>query len=221
MSNLFSAQSRFVLVIVGWLGLIACGFGALAAYASIPGAVGDPPSIWPSNDAGGMQLARGTHTVILAVHPRCPCTRATINELERTLARAIEQPVIYALIFEPGPDDSADVDESFARTRIAERLGSLPGVVMISDPGSIIAQQFGALTSGHTLVYDATGSLVFSGGLTPTRSHEGPNTGSASLVELFNGRSAIAEQTPVYGCPLCSQCPDIALDVCAKTEELP
>ncbi len=221
MSRLFSAQSRFVLVIVGWLSLIACGFGALAAYASTPGAVGEAPSIWPSDDASGMQLAVDTHTVVLAVHPRCPCTRATINELERTLARADEQPTIYALIFEPGPNDPSHVDESFARTRIAERLGSFPGVVMIADPGSEIAKRFGALTSGHTLVYDTTGSLVFTGGLTPTRSHEGPNTGTASLVELLNGRSAIADQTPVYGCPLCSECPDVALDVCSKSEELP
>ena len=207
-----------MLIIVGWLGLVACGLGALANYGATPGAVGEVPNVWPTDASEGLTLAQGSLTIVLAVHPRCPCTRATINELERTLARAGEQPTIYALIFEPATEDDTDPDESFARTQIRARLSELPGVVMVRDPGSEIASRFGAMTSGHTIVYDADGSLQFSGGLTPTRAHEGPNTGSASLIELLNGGPVIASDAPVYGCPLC---PDSLTTTCPPNEVAP
>lgn len=218
MRYLIDRSRTQMLIIVGWLGLVACGLGALANYGATPGAVGEVPNVWPTDAAEGLTLAQGSLTIVLAVHPRCPCTRATINELERTLARAGEQPTIYALIFEPALEVDTDPDESFARTQIRTRLSDLPGVVMVRDPGSEIASRFGAMTSGHTLVYDADGSLRFSGGLTPTRAHEGPNTGSASLIELLNGGAAIADDAPVYGCPLC---PDSPVTTCPPNEVAP
>lgn len=206
------------LIIVGWLGLVACGLGALANYGATPGAVGEVPSEWPSDASEGLTLAQDSLTLVLAVHPRCPCTRSTINELARALGASQEQPTIYALIFEPALENATDPDESFARTQIRARLSELPGVVMVRDPGSAIANRFGAMTSGHTIVYDADGLLRFSGGLTPTRAHEGPNTGSASLIELLNGGPAIADDAPVYGCPLC---PDSLTTTCPPNEVSP
>lgn len=191
------------IVIVAWLSLVAVGFGAIASYSARPGAVGDVPRTWPDNAPAGMTLDPDAPTLVLAVHPRCPCTRATINELERALGASPSRATIYALIFEPGPDDPVHADDAFARTSIAARLASLPGVVMIPDPGAEIATRFGALTSGHTLAYTPDAALGYSGGLTPTRAHEGPNTGTSSLIELFNQRAALASDAPVYGCPLC------------------
>lgn len=185
-----------------WLSAIGTGLGLLANYAAEPGLVGEVPQAWPSDSE--LQRAGASHTLVLAVHPRCPCTAASINELERALGNVEQLPRIYALIFEPMPGVAVNDQEDFARTRITKRLIQLPGVELIADPGSEIATGFGALTSGHTLVYDASGQLVYSGGLTPTRAHEGPNTGSATLVSLFNGGEAIAPVAPVYGCPLCS-----------------
>jgi hypothetical protein len=221
MSRVISPHHRICVLIAVWLGLVACGLGALAGYSSTQGAVGESPQTWPDVAAPEITLSADTHTVVIAVHPRCPCTRATINELERSLAASAEEPIIYALIFEPTPGELEHADEAFARTRIAARLSRLTGVRMIPDPGSALAQRFGALTSGHTLVYDDSGSLVYSGGLTPTRAHEGPNTGSASLVQLLNGGSAVAESAPVYGCPLCPDSPSFELDICSTQEEQP
>ncbi len=192
----------FIVLGAVWLGAIGTGLGLLANYAAEPGQVGEVPQTWPSDP--GLQLADATHTLVLAVHPRCPCTAASINELERALGNVEQLPRVYALIFEPIPGEAGDDQEAFARTRITKRLIQLPGVELVADPGSAIAAGFGALTSGHTLVYDESGQLVYSGGLTPTRAHEGPNTGSATLVSLFNGGDAIAQIAPVFGCPLCS-----------------
>ena len=215
-------QNRTIpIVITAWLCIVAVGFGAMAAYSARPGAVGDVPGTWPEHASVDMSLDSDAPTLVLAVHPRCPCTRATINELERALAQSPSQVTIYALIFEPGPDDPIDDDDSFARTSIANRLSALPGVIMIPDPDARIANRFGALTSGHTLVYTPDGALAYSGGLTPTRAHEGPNTGTASLIELFNARASLASDAPVYGCPLCTDAPTAAIVTCSRPKDLP
>jgi hypothetical protein len=223
-------QNRTIIILIAaWLGLIAAGFGAMASYAAKPGAVGDVPQTWPEDAPASMTLDPEQPTLVLAVHPRCPCTRATINELERALAKAPALPTTYALIFEPAPNDPVHQDESFARTHIANRLAKLPAVTLIPDPGAEIATRFGALTSGHTLVYTPDADLAFSGGLTPTRAHEGPNTGSASLIELFNARKSLASEAPVFGCPLCpndqtdsqTDTPTPAMATCSPTEDLP
>ncbi len=219
-------QNRTILIIItAWLCLVVAIFGAMAAYAAKPGAVGDVPQTWPKNPPAAMSLDPQQPTLVLAVHPRCPCTRATISELERALAKAPALPTTYALIYEPGPDDPVHEDESFARTSIASRLAKLPGVILIPDPDAQIASRFGARTSGHTLVYTPDAALAYSGGLTPTRAHEGPNTGSASLIELFNARQSLASEAPVFGCPLCPDSPidssAPAMATCSPTEDLP
>lgn len=215
-------QNRIIpIAIIAWFGLVAAGFGAMAAYSAKPGAVGEVPHTWPDNTPAGLILDPDEPTLVLAVHPRCPCTRATINELERALAKSPAKPTVYALIFEPAPDDPIHEDDSFARTSIANRLSRLPGVIMIPDPGAEIASRFGALTSGHTLAYTPDAALAYSGGLTPTRAHEGPNTGTASLIEILNARESLASEAPVYGCPLCPDTPTTAISTCSPNEDRP
>ncbi len=202
----------FIPLGVFWLGAIGTGLGFLAEYATRPGAVGDVPGSWPSD--AGLALASDRHTLVLAVHPRCPCTRSSINELERSLSDAEHLPTIYALVFEPVDEMSDTSSDSFAHTNITRRLLELPGVNLVHDSGSLIAQRFGALTSGHAVVYERGGTLVYSGGLTPTRAHEGPNTGSSTLVSLFNGGDALARSAPVFGCPLCSSLDTPEMETC-------
>ena len=42
-----------------------------------------------------------------------------------------------------------------------------PGVTSWDDAGGKLAQRFGVLTSGHVLLYDTDGRLLYSGGITP------------------------------------------------------
>ncbi len=196
------AQNRWIIVgIATWLGAVGAGLAVLADYAAEPGMTGEVPSVWPDNES--LAIASDSHTIVLAIHPRCPCTRSTIDELEGVLSNTNATPKILALIFEPGPNDAPHPDEAFARTSITRRLSTLPNLECIADPGSAIAQRFGAMTSGHALVYAKDGTLKFSGGLTPTRAHTGPNTGSFALKSILQGEQPIAEQAPVFGCPLC------------------
>jgi len=64
------------------------------------------------------------------------------------------------------------------------------------------ARRFGVETSGQTLLYDAGGRLIFSGGITGSRGHAGDNAGEAALVALLTSGQADRRATSVFGCPL-------------------
>lgn len=72
----------------------------------------------------------------------------------------------------------------------------------MTDVGGAQARVFGAFISGQTLLYSATGSLLFNGGITDARGHEGDNPGRTALTSILSGGKPAAIQTPVFGCYL-------------------
>jgi hypothetical protein len=73
-------------------------------------------------------------------------------------------------------------------------------VTVVSDSGGIEAGLFGAEASGATLLFDAQGGLLFSGGITASRGHAGENAGENAVVSLINGERAPLSRTFVFGC---------------------
>jgi hypothetical protein len=72
----------------------------------------------------------------------------------------------------------------------------------VRDVDGLEARSFGAATSGQTLLYDKRGALLFSGGITGARAHQGDNVGRRSLVALLNGGPNERPGTSVFGCSL-------------------
>ena len=198
-------QAMAVLV---WAVTIAGGAGYLAAHGARAGDAGPSPAaldpwreILGLGGGLGRDLGGDSWTVVMAAHPRCPCTRASADELELALAGATEPRELVILAFRPEAGAAND-HPGFADTPTLRRLASLDGARVVADPGGALAARLGALTSGHTLVYDPSGRLRFAGGLTPSRAHVGPNTGSAAVRALLRAEPARAADAPVYGCPL-------------------
>jgi hypothetical protein len=73
---------------------------------------------------------------------------------------------------------------------------------VMSDERGAQAHVFGALVSGQTMLYRATGSLWFSGGITAARGHEGDNPGRTALTSMLSGERTDTIRTPVFGCYL-------------------
>ena len=61
-------------------------------------------------------------------------------------------------------------------------------------------------TSGQVLLYQPSGRLAFSGGITPARGHSGDNPGSDAVLSLVRREARQADGVPVtcrvFGCPL-------------------
>jgi hypothetical protein len=178
-----------------WLLTIGTGMGMLWKYAETPGPPAVANAMWPA----GASFTRDTRgpVLVLFLHPQCPCSRATLSELARLLAIAPAPAAIYALVYRP-----AAADAGWERTDLWDSVAALRGAHVMTDVGGAQARVFGAFVSGQTLLYSAAGSLLFSGGITDARGHEGDNPGRTALTSILEGGHPAATQTPVFGCYL-------------------
>jgi hypothetical protein len=178
-----------------WLFAVVGGLVAVARYDNAPGAAARVTGHWP----GGSRLERDrtVPTLVMVAHPRCSCTRASLTELAEIVARTDGRVKSYILFAMPGGlgDDPSASD-------LWHRASQIRGVVPVSDPDGREAARFGAATSGQVYVYSPAGELLFSGGTTRSRGHEGDNDGRRSIVALIRHQPPSTTTTPVFGCAL-------------------
>lgn len=134
-------------------------------------------------------------SLIFFYHPHCPCTRATVRCLERLFTRFVDQPNFVAVAYCPGTKDDSWIESSL--TAILRNVGQSQIVI---DRDGRYCECFGVHTSGHAVVYDDAGKLIFSGGVTPGRGHEGHSQAASDLVDKINGLPGEVSHWPVYGC---------------------
>jgi hypothetical protein len=182
-------------LVAAWLALCVFGFGALALHDSRPARTGDAASHWPD----GVRLGRDPRvpTLVLAAHPRCACTPATVDSLSWAVARSARRARVYVLLVRP-----RGKPEGWERTPLWDAAASVPGALVVSDPDGAQARLFGASTSGETMLYDENGRLMFRGGITGARGHFGDNPGREALLARLEGRSWRPATAPVFGCAL-------------------
>jgi hypothetical protein len=189
---ILSLRAHIALLV--WVTALATGFGCLISYELKPGVAAAAPTDWPA--AAGLEFDAQRHNLVLFAHPQCPCTRASLAELEVVFTRC-RQEVKPTICFIYPASESANVETSLVRA--ARRI---PGLTVVIDHGGAIAARFGAMTSGQALLFDRQQKRVFSGGITGSRGHEGDNLGRTLLMALVRGEICTSEQTPVYGCAL-------------------
>jgi hypothetical protein len=98
------------------------------------------------------------------------------------------------------PDDT---DGGWEQTSIWTAARAIAGAHVLIDIGGSEAARFGAATSGQVLLYDPDGQLLFAGGITQSRGHQGDNPGRRRVLSLIHGpRADQRPPTNVYGCPL-------------------
>lgn len=178
-----------------WVLVVAFGLTALWSYSLAAGEPGHPPRDWPATAL--IKRLPNRPTVVIAVHPRCPCSRATIGELSTLMARADGRISAFVLFAKP-----AEMSDDWVKGDLWTKAVAIPGVTVLQDDGGLESTRFGALTSGQTLLYDASGRLRFSGGITKARGHHGDNDGLAAVTALATGASAGRAESPVFGCAL-------------------
>jgi hypothetical protein len=196
-------KNRLLLIAAGvlWLFMISAGIGFLWNYESTPGVAAAAPDQWPANSP--IERAADRATLIMLAHPHCPCTRASIGELARLMTQAQGRVTAYVLFVKP-PDLAA----GWEQTELLRSAAAIPGVHVVRDDDGVEAARFNAATSGQTLLYDSSGKLRFSGGITSARGHEGDNAGRTAIVSLLTTAKADQQETTVFGCPLFAPGPD-------------
>ncbi|HEY5885699.1 MAG TPA: hypothetical protein VIT88_13485 [Pyrinomonadaceae bacterium] len=189
-----------------WLVAVGVGLRILWSYENTPGVTARPPVFWPTDSP--IQPDKDRLTLVMLVHPQCPCSRAAIGELALIMAQGQERLTANVLFLKPIP-----FSENWEKTDLWQKAASIPGVNVMVDEGGREALRFNAVTSGQTVLYDEKGRLQFSGGITSSRGHSGDNVGRSAIVSMVNGLTQDRAHSFVFGCPLFDENSE-----CRKTE---
>jgi hypothetical protein len=182
-----------------WAGAILLGGRTLLTYENSAGAPGASPASWPPDSH--IQRDRLRFTLVMLAHPDCPCSRASVTELEQIVARSQahsqEKLAAHVLFSKPGAG-AAEIGSS----DLWKQASRIPGVTVRHDVSGVETTRFGGRVSGQTMLYDPAGKLVFSGGITRARGHQGNSSGEEAILAALRGDRAEFRETPVFGCSL-------------------
>ena len=191
-------QTALLAVVAGvWMSAVALGFCVFWSYGATPGraARGAVAATRPAASLG--RAPAGRASLVMFVHPQCPCSRASLDALAGLLADrrdALDASVVFA--------DVADGETPVESSALWARATSMPGVRMRRDVGGALAVRFDAHTSGQAFCYAADGALTFSGGLTAARGQDGDSAGRRAVDATCAGVGGGDVAAPVFGCPL-------------------
>lgn len=199
-----ASNKRPVLLPIGiaiWGGLVLAAICALTIYSMTPGEIESPPLA----TSAGIPVNASDFTLVMAVHPRCSCTLASVEQLDRLMTRFHDRITARILVFHLGQQTL-----DWAQTDVWDSMLRLPNVSLQPDPDGVLATQVGCRTSGSVVLYDRNGQPRFWGGITPGRGHSGDNPGSDQIADILSAKLMAGKATPVFGCSLRS--PRIAQD---------
>jgi hypothetical protein len=183
-------------MLLAWGVAIVVGMCWMVRYQMTPAALGsETPSHWPQ----GLSFSHSTDrfTLVMTLHPECPCSRASLAELTQIMSRSEGHVDAHLLFVHP-----ANAPANWLDSALWHQARAIPGVTVMLDENGHDTAILGATTSGQVMVYDPSGAIRFSGGITDGRGHEGDNPGMLAILSLIRGGSSTLSSTPVYGCSL-------------------
>lgn len=190
----FQSKLGLSLLFFMWFGLIAGGYAWSIRYGFAPGREsGAPPALPLSLDLPS-PLSRAQ--LLLALHPRCPCSKATLTELGKIISRTTDSRDVTVLMYKPAAQPDSWLEGSLLNECRRMHCRIRP------DPDGRLAASLGAFTSGHVVLYDVNGRLRYQGGITASRGHEGDNLGELAVIEVLRGRPGGPKSLPVFGCAI-------------------
>ena len=177
-----------------WFVAVMLGGIPLLNYANTSASGTVAVNEWPENSA--ITHTVGSPHVLFFAHPQCPCTRASVRELARALPRVAGPFQLTLVVSDLGADtEPLGILSSEVRTIRSMRH--------FFDGAAVETARFGVESSGHVLVFAEDGRLVFSGGITASRGHEGGSRAQDDFLrQLRAGDSLPLCEHPVFGCAL-------------------
>jgi hypothetical protein len=182
------------LAVIAWMSAVGAGLYRMMIYETTPGPSAKAPVSWPAGSS--IRRIPDVPNVLMAVHPRCPCTRGSLATLAGILGRSRAGSSIRLLVYRPAVS-GGDWADSPSRA-----LAAMPGVEMVDDPGGLEASRFGLATSGATVAFDAKGLKRFVGGLNATRGGREISDGGRALLAVLGGEGPRGAEAETFGCSL-------------------
>lgn len=179
-----------------WATGIGYGLHALYDHENKPGLVASAPAHLP--EAAFLELAQDKPRLLMFIHPKCPCTRASLRELDRLRSEVGQTAMDVTVVVMTGQAPELQFENG-----LGMQAQAMTGVHIVKDDRGQLAAQMGVWTSGQVLLYDTQGELQFAGGITPSRGHEGDNLGRQTVRDfVLHARQPEQATTPVFGCAI-------------------
>lgn len=194
-----SLKTNILLLV--WFVSVAFGFSTMMIHDTKPSQEAAAPLTMYKEEA---QLADDRNfTMVVFLHPRCPCSVATLDCLDRLLARPENAKKMRAVVYLVCPPGT---DRDWAAP-LYEKCKTLPSARIAFDDCGRTANKYGARSSGQVLLYSPQGELVFSGGLTNARGQFGESGAELAIQEIISRKSTTTVgqsffRHPVFGCAL-------------------
>ncbi len=191
-----SGKNTLAVSVAIWFLLLGFAYFSLLAYSTERGEqVKTQNTDWPA--ASHLEKDRDKFTLVTFIHPHCPCSRSSLNELCKIMSRAHKNINCQVVFLKPD-----ELGAGWEKTDLWQTANTIPGAKCLVDKNGAEAQNFSARTSGQTFLFDNKGKLVYSGGITGSRGHEGDNPGQLAIEDLAMSKKSKNSCSPVFGCPL-------------------
>ncbi len=194
--GLIKTRNTLFILFLCWVVLVIVGVTKLWLYASTEGQAAHALLVWPENSHIQRDL-NADATLVLFTHFGCSCSNATFEELNKIIAQSSKKLDIHIRVV-----TYENLDAKLQEKKIREISQTVPNAKVMSDLNGVEAKYFDAKTSGQTFLYDRNSKLLFSGGITPFRGHEGDNEGQKAIVGLINEGHTERNLYSVFGCSL-------------------
>ena len=182
--------------LIAWVFLVGWGWSALSKYENTPGVeVSATSERWPT--LSKIERSENQPTMVMFLHPKCPCSRASMAQLSKIMAHSQNKVSVKVVFIKPSAFAS-----DWVKTDLYRSAASTPGVDVLIDEAAQEAEVFHVQTSGQVMLYDREGQLVFNGGITSARGHEGDNTGQDAIISFLTKGEIATKKTPFFGCLL-------------------
>lgn len=172
--------------------------------------VGEPAPAFTAVDATGKNIAldqyRGKTVVLEWTNHECPYVKKHYesNNIQTLQKEAAAQGVVWLSVISSAPGNQGYVQGADA-LRLTKERGAAPANVLL-DPKGDLGRLYNARTTPHLFIIDASGKLVYQGGIDdkPTSAKadlkDAKNFVRAALSDIAGKRAVSTPVSQPYGC---------------------
>src|SRR5437762_3237282 len=193
------------------LGGAAAALTPALSFAASPG-LGKPAPLFTAVDSNGKTWSlaelKGKVVVIETTNHDCPYVRKhyTARNMQTQQREAAAKGVVWLTSASSATGEEGYVTAAQAN-ELTRRRDAAPAAVLL-DPQSRIARAYGATVTPHMYIIDASGILVYKGGIDSIASSDTADVARAKqyvrlgLGEVLAGKPVTDSSTRPYGCSL-------------------
>lgn len=183
---------RYGMVLLAVCALLGKAFSALQTLDPLP-KVARARTVEPP-----VFVDRKHLSLVMAVHPNCLYSAASLAELRKIYARMPEEMMVTLLEFTPEGEaqtwNSAAAGELAALAKLQARI--------LTDRNGEIARRLGITKSGELKLFSPNGKLLYDGGIAGGLGTVGAGLGEETVEDIINGSNFQTISVPSFGCSL-------------------